>query len=817
MAWHNAKVQHEFFEDSLNQDFELFPSTTQSFIQDHGSSRLLPLTGATSIEKKVQDDRHGAEIMIPSTKDEEAWLAWYRASTAQEMHTLPVAKVKTKLSISDSGYGSMDYSDRHDVEAGPSAQPDMIDSTNNKVSEYCEICSEESDKRRYFSNNADRRKHMLTHTRPFKCDVPGCDNLNGFASPHDLARHKKTCHSVLTVKTSKFYYRCAAPSCQKKDKIWPRKDNFKAHLEGTHRYNEVQVAELLVKSECTPEAVQLLSDVANRQKAKGRKTKSKRRFRKDLSSEDEDSNVAESPIGEIHQDFESSNFLPQRVAKSPELPPSATHPPISFLSPVHSLPVPTTYTDPPSILVSGDFEVDMRVQSSPIEMMDTSADLMDDVYSPYLMVGVTSPEELAPTPTSYSSSTYADSLFESDLDDMTTENDFDLDLAERETIFQPLLRPAVHCLLAAYSSRQNAGGNSGQESSNSSYSSSFNGSNGPSGSRENNLSFLPLGGKRRRTLGEQDDGDDDEQPSKRKSKAVRPDEELPPLACPFVKFDPLKHDKCYTFVLKGVSRVKQHLERVHSIPIHCPKCYSIFRNNAEARDKHVREDTCQTAPERRLEGIDEMTMRKIKRRVTGRSVSESWYSIFSLLFPGARKPESPFMDTTLSAELSAFRDFCTREGHEIVTSIVGANMPSGTGHQQDQLEDFTRQVFQRSIDQLFLQWQSRSRSVTSAPILITQPVLPPTPPSTFLQDLNDMGINDTFTMADEEPLLPTQQFPDLDIPWMDSELQQHDAAQQQQQQLQQQWIYFGEILPMNQQQQFWNDIGVLDGMGGWSG
>jgi hypothetical protein len=91
------------------------------------------------------------------------------------------------------------------------------------------------------------RKHMLTHTRPFKCDVFGCDNHNGFASPHDLARHKKTCHSVLTVKTSKFYYRCAAPSCLKKDKVWPRKDNFKAHLEGTHRYNEAEVAELLMK------------------------------------------------------------------------------------------------------------------------------------------------------------------------------------------------------------------------------------------------------------------------------------------------------------------------------------------------------------------------------------------------------------------------------------------------------------------------------------------------------------------------------------------------------------------------------------------
>lgn len=90
---------------------------------------------------------------------------------------------------------------------------------------------------------------------------------------------------------------------------------------------------------------------------------------------------------------------------------------------------------------------------------------------------------------------------------------------------------------------------------------------------------------------------------------------------------------------------RQHLERVHSEPVHCPKCYSIFRNNPEARDKHVRQGACHNAPERRLEGIDEATMRKLKRRVTGKSVGESWYSIFTLLFPGARKPESPCKST----------------------------------------------------------------------------------------------------------------------------------------------------------------------------
>lgn len=92
--------------------------------------------------------------MIPSTKNEEAWFAWCHAS--QDMHTLPVAKAKTKLSISDSGYGSVDHADRHGVEAG-SAQPEMTGSSNSQVLDYCEICCEESEKRRHFSNNADRR------------------------------------------------------------------------------------------------------------------------------------------------------------------------------------------------------------------------------------------------------------------------------------------------------------------------------------------------------------------------------------------------------------------------------------------------------------------------------------------------------------------------------------------------------------------------------------------------------------------------------------------------------------------------------------
>lgn len=132
-----------------------------------------------------------------------------------------------------------------------------------------------------------------------------------------------------------------------------------------------------------------------------------------------------------------------------------------------------------------------------------------------------------------------DSSFEADMNDLTTNTEFGIDLGEYETIYQPLLRPAVHCLLTAYSSRQVALGNSKKQFSDSGYASSFNGHAGASGSRASSLPNLSPGCRRRRNLAEEDD-----------------DEDLPPLACPFVKFDPLKHEKCYTFVLGGISRVK---------------------------------------------------------------------------------------------------------------------------------------------------------------------------------------------------------------------------------------------------------------------
>ncbi|KAJ2902697.1 hypothetical protein MKZ38_000207 [Zalerion maritima] len=72
-------------------------------------------------------------------------------------------------------------------------------------------------------------KHFQRHTKPHKCSVSGCTS-KGFGTTNDLDRHRRTVHNADGVR-----YRCNLEGCRDKDKLWPRPDNFKAHLERAHQ------------------------------------------------------------------------------------------------------------------------------------------------------------------------------------------------------------------------------------------------------------------------------------------------------------------------------------------------------------------------------------------------------------------------------------------------------------------------------------------------------------------------------------------------------------------------------------------------------
>jgi hypothetical protein len=85
------------------------------------------------------------------------------------------------------------------------------------------------------------RKHTFTHTRPFRCGLPGCTLKGGLCTANDLARHIKSRHPSYAPSDIVRRYRCHFPGCKSKDKTWPRLDNFRSHLKRVHSYHLTEI------------------------------------------------------------------------------------------------------------------------------------------------------------------------------------------------------------------------------------------------------------------------------------------------------------------------------------------------------------------------------------------------------------------------------------------------------------------------------------------------------------------------------------------------------------------------------------------------
>lgn len=89
------------------------------------------------------------------------------------------------------------------------------------------------------------RKHIARHEKPFKCPQPGCSRQDsGFSTINDLERHNKCVHHINPSHGFSKSYKCFGDNCSKKEKEWPRLDNFRQHLSRMH---QSQDPEKLVK------------------------------------------------------------------------------------------------------------------------------------------------------------------------------------------------------------------------------------------------------------------------------------------------------------------------------------------------------------------------------------------------------------------------------------------------------------------------------------------------------------------------------------------------------------------------------------------
>ena len=156
------------------------------------------------------------------------------------------------------------------------------------------------------------------------------------------------------------------------------------------------------------------------------------------------------------------------------------------------------------------------------------------------------------------------------------------------------------------------------------------------------------------------DSDEDEQqtPSKRSKNDPNPNTpHIRLLACPYWKFDPARYSEhnrieknyrgCSSCYLTDIVRLKQHLYRVHQRPKNqCPRCSTLFQNPQEL-DAHVRATVaCETHEPAFPERFSESQHKELKRRWPRESFTESWMRIWRILFPGARCPDSPYLEAS---------------------------------------------------------------------------------------------------------------------------------------------------------------------------
>ncbi|KAL6873316.1 hypothetical protein HDV57DRAFT_511245 [Trichoderma longibrachiatum] len=110
----------------------------------------------------------------------------------------------------------------------PIYQQPMPYSQSPPVEYRCDQCDA------VLKTRSELKKHRHRHNKPYKCNYEGCPKaVHGFSTPNDLSRHKRTVHREYNENVP--VYICRHDPCtRKKEKPWPRADNFRSHLSRSH-------------------------------------------------------------------------------------------------------------------------------------------------------------------------------------------------------------------------------------------------------------------------------------------------------------------------------------------------------------------------------------------------------------------------------------------------------------------------------------------------------------------------------------------------------------------------------------------------------
>ena len=220
--------------------------------------------------------------------------------------------------------------------------------------------------------------------------------------------------------------------------------------------------------------------------------------------------------------------------------------------------------------------------------------------------------------------------------------------------------------------------------------------------------------KRNRFAKDDDDADGDE--SRRgQTKRSRPDDSgrsSKLLACPFWKLDPGKYSGCFRMTLKGISRVKQHLDRKHAPDFYCEFCLLVSFDE-ESHQSHIKSRSC-SFQSCEFTGITHSQRYQLSRKSKPNlPESDQWFAIWDIVFPDQPRPTSAYMDPDLSEDLCQFREYAQRLGPARLAEVMQANAPVALEILQEEIGSVLEIVISQGLNTLFEEWLSSRASAPS--------------------------------------------------------------------------------------------------------
>jgi hypothetical protein len=206
------------------------------------------------------------------------------------------------------------------------------------------------------------------------------------------------------------------------------------------------------------------------------------------------------------------------------------------------------------------------------------------------------------------------------------------------------------------------------------------------------------------------DGDGSQQPSKR-FKASKSEDRPLRFACPFFKRHPESFRTCGMSDHENSSRVKQHINRKHRVPIYCPRCSETFKTDHE-RDTHVRDADCPVGPKANFICATDEQLRKLSKRNTRQTDRENWNAIYKILFPDDPLPESPYLDPLVSYEVNLVREAFLAAAPDAVRTAIQHVIPEELSDTlQEELEQALRWTHAEIFDQILRRMREDQGSV----------------------------------------------------------------------------------------------------------